>query len=146
MTTYTIKAGDTLWAIGRNVVGLNWRFIASLNRSTISDPNKIYVGQKITIPNPTLVYWLSEFADIVLAVVGGWKINVAIAILRFIVQAGSFKKQDVTTFCIQQGVDAIFAAKMEVLYRTIGPQGFVKIYQLWMDFWNYGINKIIDKS
>lgn len=59
MTTYTVKAGDTLWAIGRNIVGINWRFIAALNRSTISDPNKIYVGQKITIPNPTLIFWLS---------------------------------------------------------------------------------------
>ena len=128
MTTYTVKAGDTLWAIGRNVVGLNWRFIQALNRDKIKDPNKIFVGQVITIPNPTLVTWLSEFANIVFAVVGGWKVNVAIDVLRFIIEAGSFKEDDVKKFCLQSGIDAIFAAKINVLYRAIGHNGFMKIY------------------
>jgi nucleoid-associated protein YgaU len=57
-TQYVIKQGDTLWAIGKNIVGLNWRFIHAMNPQ-IKDPNKIFVDQVITIPNPQLVYWLS---------------------------------------------------------------------------------------
>jgi LysM repeat protein len=110
MTTYTVKARDTLWAIGRNHVGLNWRFLAALNPD-IKDPNKIYVGQKIAIPDPDLVYWISQFIDIAMMFCG-WKVGVLISVLRFVVQAGTFNKKDVTQFCIQQGLDAIFAAKI----------------------------------
>ena len=84
MQTYTVKQGDTLWAIGRNVVGLNWRFIAALNPN-LSDPNKIYVGQQIRIPNPTLVSWLSEFANILIAFGIGWKVGVALSVLQFVI-------------------------------------------------------------
>ena len=146
MTTYTVKAGDSLWSIGRNVVNLNWRYIAALNRDKIPDPNKIYVGQVITIPNPTFVSWLSEFGDLVLSFVGGYSVNLAINVIRFVLEAGSFKKQDVVKFCAQNGIDAIFAGKLEVLHRTIGNSGFTKIYEYWSNCLNYGINKIIDKG
>lgn len=47
---YKVKKGDTLWALGRNVVGLNWRFIHAMNPQ-IKNPNLIYVDQIINIPN-----------------------------------------------------------------------------------------------
>jgi hypothetical protein len=31
MINYTVKKGDTLWAIGKNIVGLNWRFLLPMN-------------------------------------------------------------------------------------------------------------------
>lgn len=62
---YTIKKGDTLWAIGRDV-GISWRFIKAMNRGKIEDPNKIYVGQVITVPNKNLVYYLSLAADLIM--------------------------------------------------------------------------------
>jgi LysM repeat protein len=46
MEVYTVQKGDTFWAIGRKY-GFNWRYIAYLN--DLSDPNKIYVGQKINV-------------------------------------------------------------------------------------------------
>ena len=44
---YTVKPGDTLSAIGTKY-GVSYQTIASANN--ISDPNKIYVGQRLTIP------------------------------------------------------------------------------------------------
>lgn len=58
MINYNVKAGDSLWRIGRDEVGLNWRFLLPLNPQ-IKDPNKIYVGQVIQIPNPTYVSYIS---------------------------------------------------------------------------------------
>lgn len=46
-TTYTVKAGDTLSAIGKRF-GVNWKDIASLNN--IKNPNLIYPGQVFKIP------------------------------------------------------------------------------------------------
>lgn len=46
-TTYTVKAGDTLPAIGKRY-GVSWKEIASLNK--LKNPNLIFPGQKLTIP------------------------------------------------------------------------------------------------
>ncbi len=143
ITNYTIKKGDTLWAIGRHV-GLNWRFISAMNPQ-IKDPNKIFVDQVITIPNPTLVKNFSLFADLVL-ILCPYKIGVAISLLRFLIEAGSFIKADVAKFLIQQGIDGIFAAKVEAFYYGVGKDSIGVIYDWWSRFWNFGINKIIDKD
>lgn len=107
---YTIQKGDTLWAIGKNI-GLNWRFISAINRNTISDPNKIYAGQVITIPNKNLIYYLSLAADLIM-VMCPYKISLFIELARFIVEGGSFKKDEVSKFLIQNGISGIFAAKV----------------------------------
>lgn len=47
--TYTIKAGDTLGKIGHHF-GVSWQDIAEANKDEIKDPDKIFPGQKIRIP------------------------------------------------------------------------------------------------
>lgn len=48
--TYTVKAGDTLFGIGR-AFGVDWRRIYEANRATIGgDPNLIRPGQVLIIP------------------------------------------------------------------------------------------------
>jgi LysM repeat protein len=49
---YTIKSGDTLGAIAKQFYGKASAYtrIFEANRDIISDPNKIYPGQKIRIP------------------------------------------------------------------------------------------------
>ena len=49
--TYVVKAGDTLAGIARsqNVPG-GWQALMAANRGTISDPTRIYPGQRLTIP------------------------------------------------------------------------------------------------
>lgn len=49
--THTVKQGETLSHIGV-MYGVPWRTIADYNKSTISNPNIIRIGQKIVIPNP----------------------------------------------------------------------------------------------
>ncbi len=51
-TTYTVKEGDTLWAIAKKYLGKgeNYTKIYEANKDKISDPNLIYVGQVLTIP------------------------------------------------------------------------------------------------
>lgn len=49
---YTIKSGDTLGAVAKHYYGKASAYmrIFEANRDIISDPNKIYPGQKIRIP------------------------------------------------------------------------------------------------
>lgn len=49
---YEIASGDTLGAIAKRYYGSAGKYmkIFEANRETISDPNKIYPGQKIRIP------------------------------------------------------------------------------------------------
>lgn len=48
--TYTVKSGDTLSGIGSKY-GVSWKKIYEANKSVIgSDANRIYPGQKLTIP------------------------------------------------------------------------------------------------
>ncbi len=50
--TYTVRPGDTLSAIAERFYGNpgRWQWIYQANRSKISNPNSIYVGEKLTIP------------------------------------------------------------------------------------------------
>jgi nucleoid-associated protein YgaU len=50
---YTIKSGDTLSKIAKQYYGNanEWRRIYDANKSTITDPDKIFPGQKIIIPD-----------------------------------------------------------------------------------------------
>ena len=49
---YTVKKGDTLTSIAKRLTGSsNWRPIYNANRAVIGgNPNRIKVGQKLTIP------------------------------------------------------------------------------------------------
>ncbi|HHW92108.1 MAG TPA: M23 family metallopeptidase [Firmicutes bacterium] len=49
-TTYTVRAGDTLWAIARQY-GVNLQTLVATNG--IADANRIYPGQKLKIPRGT---------------------------------------------------------------------------------------------
>jgi len=51
-TTYTVKSGDTLASIAENYYhnSSDWTWIYDANKSKISNPNSIYVGEKLTIP------------------------------------------------------------------------------------------------
>lgn len=51
-STYTIKSGDTLWAIAKKFYGDGAKYTAiyNANKSKIKNPNLIYPGQVLTIP------------------------------------------------------------------------------------------------
>lgn len=48
--TYTVQAGDTLSKIGSHH-GVSWQKIFEANRDKLDDPDKIQVGQELTIPS-----------------------------------------------------------------------------------------------
>lgn len=50
--TYTVKKGDTLWALAAKYYGAGAQYtkIYEANKGKISNPNLIYVGQELTIP------------------------------------------------------------------------------------------------
>lgn len=50
-TTYTIKSGDTLWALAKKYYGDGSMYTAIASANNISNPNKITVGKKLTIPD-----------------------------------------------------------------------------------------------
>lgn len=51
--TYRVKRGDTLWSIAEEMYGKGkrWKKIYNANKGTLSDPNKLYAGQVLIIPN-----------------------------------------------------------------------------------------------
>ena len=51
-TTYTVKRGDTLQRIAREVYGSadNWEAILEANSDQITNPDEIFVGQVLKIP------------------------------------------------------------------------------------------------
>jgi hypothetical protein len=50
--TYTVRSGDSLSKISEGYYGTSadWRWIYEANRSKISNPNEIFVGERLTIP------------------------------------------------------------------------------------------------
>jgi LysM repeat protein len=52
-TTYTVRSGDSLSSIARHFYGTTskWNWIYQANRSRISNPDSIFAGEKLTIPN-----------------------------------------------------------------------------------------------
>ena len=50
--TYTVKSGDSLWKIAKQVYGDGSKYskIYEANKDKLKDPNKIYVGQVLAIP------------------------------------------------------------------------------------------------
>lgn len=50
--TYKVKAGDCLWNIAARELGSGkrWNEIYELNKAIIKNPNRIYVGQVLTLP------------------------------------------------------------------------------------------------
>jgi LysM repeat protein len=52
-STYTVRSGDTLSSIAKHFYGTasKWNWIFQANRSKISNPNVVFVGEKLTIPN-----------------------------------------------------------------------------------------------
>jgi nucleoid-associated protein YgaU len=50
--SYTVKKGDTLSEIAQRELGAasRWKEIFEANRGTISDPDKIFPGQVLTLP------------------------------------------------------------------------------------------------
>lgn len=52
-TTYTVVKGDSLWKIAKQFYGNGSQYtkIYNANTGTLSDPNKIYPGQVLTIPS-----------------------------------------------------------------------------------------------
>jgi nucleoid-associated protein YgaU len=47
--TYTVQSGDTLSKIGQRY-GVGWQKIYEANRDKLDDPDKIYPGQELVIP------------------------------------------------------------------------------------------------
>ena len=47
--TYTVQSGDSLSKIGEKY-GITWQQIFEANKDKISDPDKIFPGQELTIP------------------------------------------------------------------------------------------------
>ena len=49
---HTVAKGDTLWSIAEDVYGNGsmWKDIYNANKDVIKDPNKIYIGQELEIP------------------------------------------------------------------------------------------------
>ena len=52
--TYVVKRGDCLWNIAKRYLGKGSRYmeIYNLNKDKIKNPNLIYPGQVLTLPNP----------------------------------------------------------------------------------------------
>ena len=50
--TYTVRSGDTLSSIAESYYNNpgDWQWIYDANRSKISNPNSLYVGESLTIP------------------------------------------------------------------------------------------------
>jgi nucleoid-associated protein YgaU len=48
-STYTVQSGDSLSKIGSKY-GVSWQAIFEANRDKLDDPDKIFPGQELTIP------------------------------------------------------------------------------------------------
>lgn len=52
-TTYTVKSGDTLWGIAKKFYGDGNQYARLATYNSIKNPNLIYAGQVLKIPNAT---------------------------------------------------------------------------------------------
>ncbi len=96
----------------------------------------------MTVPNKALIYYLSLVADVIM-IICPYKISIFINLVRFITEAGSFRKDDVVKFLVQNGISGVLVGKVEMLYNQVERQGFTMIYDWWGRFWDFGINRII---
>lgn len=48
-TSYVVKQGDTLWVIAKKMTGDGSNYKAIATKNNISNPNKIYVGQRLVL-------------------------------------------------------------------------------------------------
>jgi LysM repeat protein len=50
--TYTVRSGDTLSGIAQRFYGhaSDWQYLYKINKSTISNPNLIFAGERLTVP------------------------------------------------------------------------------------------------
>jgi LysM repeat protein len=50
--TYTVRPGDTLSSIAQRIYHnpADWRWLYEANRSKVSNPNQIYVGERLNVP------------------------------------------------------------------------------------------------
>lgn len=49
-TTYTVRPGDTLWAIARAFGLASWEPIYNANRDQLTNPNLIHIGMVLVVP------------------------------------------------------------------------------------------------
>lgn len=49
-TTYTVKAGETLWSIAASTIGSGYNWVDIQEANKLVDANSIEVGQKLAIP------------------------------------------------------------------------------------------------
>lgn len=47
--SYVVKQGDTLWLIAKKITGDGSNYKAIAQKNNITNPDKIYVGQKLVI-------------------------------------------------------------------------------------------------
>ena len=61
---YTVKTGDTLWDISQDFYGnpLYWPIIWDSNRVQVSNPHRIYPGESLLIPHPSVVSLVKQTA------------------------------------------------------------------------------------